>query len=220
MEELCGSNEGWMRVAYLNMSDPNEQCPEGFRLYEENGVRACGRPTTSSDSCISTTYPSKGISYSQVCGKVIGYQFGTPDGSNDNDYGINEIYIDGISLTHGNPRSHIWSFIGGYQESVSNSYCPCGIVNPRNAPSIVGNDYFCESGASYPVQNKLYTNDPLWDGKGCGSIEEPCCWVPGLPWFHKTLRYTTTDYIELRLCCTSGTSNEDIPFEIVELYVK
>ena len=220
MEELCGSNEGWMRVAYLNMSDPNEQCPEGFRLYEENGVRACGRPTTSSSSCISTTYPSKGISYSQVCGKVIGYQFGTPDGSNGNDYGINEIYIDGISLTHGNPRSHIWSFIGGYQESVSNSYCPCGIVNPRNAPSIVGNDYFCESGASYPVQNKLYTNDPLWDGKGCGSIEEPCCWVPGLPWFHKTLRYTTTDYIELRLCCTSGASNEDIPFEIVELYVK
>ena len=89
-EELCGSDEGWMRVAYLNMSDPNEKCPEGFRLYEENGVRACGRPTTSSGSCVSTTYPSEGISYSQVCGKVIGYQFGSPDGSSNNDYSINE----------------------------------------------------------------------------------------------------------------------------------
>ena len=71
MEELCGSDEGWMRVAYLNMSDPSEQCPEGFRLYEENGVRACGRPSTSSGSCVSTTYASKGISYSQVCGKLL-----------------------------------------------------------------------------------------------------------------------------------------------------
>ena len=220
MEELCGSDEGWMRVAYLNMADPNEKCPEGFRLYEENGVRACGRPTTSSGSCISTTYPSKGISYSQVCGKVIGYQFGSTDGVNVVVNDINGFYIDGISITHGNPRSHIWSFIAGYQESVSENKCPCGTVSPRTAPSFVGNKYFCESGAPSPLQNKLYTDDPLWDGKGCGSIEEPCCWVPGLPWFDKTLGYTTTDYIEMRVCCTKSTSEEDVPFEMVELYVK
>ena len=218
MEELCGSDEGWMRVAYLDMSDPNEKCPDGFRLYEENGVRACGRPSTSSGSCVSTTYPSEGISYSQVCGKVIGYQSGSTDGINNNN--INGIYIDGISLTHGNPRSHIWSFICGTQESVSSSRCPCGVVGSETAPSFVGNDYFCESGAPYPWKNKFYPNDPLWDGKGCGSIERPCCWVPGLPWFHKTLGYTTTDYIEMRLCCNEGSSNEDVPFSIVELYIK
>ena len=33
MEELCGSDEGWIRVAYLNMSNPIEKCPEGFRLH-------------------------------------------------------------------------------------------------------------------------------------------------------------------------------------------
>ena len=218
MEELCGSDEGWMRVAYLDMSDPNEQCPEGFRLYEENGVRACGRHTTSSGSCTSSTYPSEDISYSQVCGKVIGYQFGSPDGVRGTN--INGIYIDGISLTHGNPRKHIWSFIGGTYESVSGSACPCGTTNPTTAPSFVGNDYFCESGALYPWQAKLYTGDPLWDGKGCGSIEEPCCWLPGLPWFYQTLGYTTTDYIEMRLCCNEGSSNEDVPFSIVELYIK
>ena len=42
MEELCNSTGGWMRVAYLNMTDSSEKCPEGFRLYSENGVRACG----------------------------------------------------------------------------------------------------------------------------------------------------------------------------------
>ena len=29
---VCGSN-GWKRVAYLDMTDPSEQCPSGFRLY-------------------------------------------------------------------------------------------------------------------------------------------------------------------------------------------
>ena len=33
MESLCNSGGGWMRVAYLNMSDPTEECPPGFRLY-------------------------------------------------------------------------------------------------------------------------------------------------------------------------------------------
>ena len=42
MESLCNSEEGWMRVAYLNMSDPTEECPPGFRLYNQKGIRACG----------------------------------------------------------------------------------------------------------------------------------------------------------------------------------
>ena len=28
-------------------------------------------------SCVSALFPSNGISYSQVCGRVVGYQFGT-----------------------------------------------------------------------------------------------------------------------------------------------
>ena len=32
MEELCNSTGGWMRVAYLNMSDSCENCPDEFRL--------------------------------------------------------------------------------------------------------------------------------------------------------------------------------------------
>ena len=39
MESLCNSGGGWMRVAYLNMS---EECPPGFRLYNSNRIRACG----------------------------------------------------------------------------------------------------------------------------------------------------------------------------------
>ena len=37
----CGSSSshGWKRVGYLNMSNPSEQCPSGFILYNQNGVR-------------------------------------------------------------------------------------------------------------------------------------------------------------------------------------
>ena len=76
--EYCGST-GWTRVAYLDMSDPSQQCPTELRLYNESGVRACGRRTSSSGSCDSVTFSTNGTSYSQVCGRVIGYQYGTPD---------------------------------------------------------------------------------------------------------------------------------------------
>ena len=33
MEDLCNSGGGWIRVAYLNMTDSSEKCPDGFRLY-------------------------------------------------------------------------------------------------------------------------------------------------------------------------------------------
>uniref|UniRef100_A0A1X7UU78 Fibrinogen C-terminal domain-containing protein n=1 Tax=Amphimedon queenslandica TaxID=400682 RepID=A0A1X7UU78_AMPQE len=69
MEELCGSGGGWTRLAYLDMNDSTINCPSGFRLYQSGGVRACGRPVTSSGSCVSVQFLSHGISYSQVCGR-------------------------------------------------------------------------------------------------------------------------------------------------------
>ena len=77
MEELCGIEGGWTRLAYLDMSDSTMSCPSGFRLYETGGVRACGRPVGGA-SCASITFPSNGISYSEVCGRVVGYQYASP----------------------------------------------------------------------------------------------------------------------------------------------
>lgn len=51
MGRLCESDEGWTRIAYLNMSDPKEKCMDGFKLYEVNGKRACGKY---SSGCLST----------------------------------------------------------------------------------------------------------------------------------------------------------------------
>ena len=221
MDLNCNGERGWMRVGYLNMTDPNEQCPPGFRLYEENGVRACGRQST---GCESVTYPSHDISYSQVCGRVIGYQQGTPEAIYNQYLGIDGAYVDGVSITRGYPRQHIWTFMATLQENsfhVIGYACPCAPNSPVTPASFIGNDYFCESGSPGPYDfTTFHYADPLWDGEQCGLIEEECCNAPGIPWFHKPLQQPTTDYIELRVCSLQEISNEDIPVELVEIYVK
>ena len=225
MGELCGSGGGWTRLAYLDMSDATQNCPSGFRLYQSGGVRACGRPVTNSSSCVSVQFPSNGISYSQICGRVTGYQFFSPNafiiGSND----INSHYVDGVSITRGSPRQHVWTLANGLSDSYNNYpylMCPCSTGSTQTVPSFVGNHYFCESGnhasSWFPV---LYTSDPLWDGQSCGVLEATCCAASGLPWFHRDYgSTTTTDYIELRVCSNQANTNEDSPVSFYEIYVK
>ena len=211
MEELCGSDEGWTRLAYLNMSDPSAECPSGFRLYESEGVRACGRPVSSGGSCASVKFPSNGITYSEVCGRVVGYRYNSVDYPGPQFYGINEninsYYLDGISLTQGSPRKHIWSFL------LNDTY------SPSQFRPFVGSDFFCEFTNSTFHELVFDTTDPLWDGEECN--EEPtCCDREGFPWFHKVMNTTTNNYIELRVCCNQSTNDEDVPFGLYELYVK
>ena len=226
MESLCNSTGGWMRIANLNMTE-GDSCPNGFRMYSEGGVHACGRPATSSGSCVGTIFSSSGIKYSQVCGKVIGYQVGWPDASGERasniKSNINTYYVDGVSVTHGNPRKHVWTLMNGESDRSSRySRCPCGNYGSSPAPSFVGLDYYCESGHKNRslILGKLYPSDSLWDGKDCGSSETSCCQRPLIPWFYKSIGYYTTDYIEMRICCDEGTNDEDVPVEQYELYVK
>ena len=218
MGTLCGSGGGWTRLAYLDMSDATQNCPSGFRLYQSGGVRACGRPVTNSGSCVSVQFPSNGISYSQICGRVFGHSYNTPDavntdhGSNHNN--INGDYVDGVSITRGSPRQHVWTLMaGGDSFAFSGQFnCPCVNGSIQVPQAFVGNHYFCEGGN---------WNDLLWDGKGCSSDETLCCSAPGLPWFHREYgSTTTTDYIELRVCGDEGTSNEDVPVTYYEIYIK
>ena len=222
MDELCGSGGGWTRLAYLDMSESTVNCPSGFRLYQSGSVRACGRPVTSSGSCVSVEFPSNGISYSQVCGRVTGYQVGSTDaidsghGSNHNN--LNADYADGVSITRGSPRQHVWTLMAAYSETgIGPSDCPCSIGSTRPIQSFIGSHYFCESASNWWPS----LSDPLWDGQSCGSNESPCCNVPGIPWFHRDYgNTTTTDYIELRVCGDEGTDNEDVPVSYYEIYVQ
>ena len=73
----CGAGL-WWRVAYLDMTEPLQQCPSAWREYNTSGVRACGRPESSTGSCAAVFYfPNR--QYSRVCGRIIGYQVASPD---------------------------------------------------------------------------------------------------------------------------------------------
>ena len=135
MDRVCGCNgtEGWTRVAYLNMTDPSQQCPSAWTLQTHTSEprRVRGRDSNA-HGCKSVTYSTFGMNYSHVCGRVIGYQSGTPDAFHTygNEY-LDNYYVDGVSLTHGptGARQHIWTFAGGIAENNPSSYpqwsCPC-----------------------------------------------------------------------------------------------
>ena len=221
MEELCGSGGGWTRLAYLDMSDATQNCPSGLQYYSSAGLRTCGKKNTTGATCDSVQFSSNGISYSQVCGRVVGYQYGTPDAVHPSTQNIDSVYLDGVSITHGgSPRQHIWSLLVGVHSNKSYyDNCPCaGGSSPQ---SFIGNDYYCESANPTDSWDPVfYSTDPLWDGKGCDAAEAGCCSDSRLPWFNKTLNPATTDYLEMRVCVDQGTHTEDIKLTFYELYVK
>ena len=213
---------GWVRVANLNMTDPDQQCPENLRLSYTNPIRLCGRKTDS--SCDSVTFTTYGVQYRQVCGRVKGYQYGSPDAFDKcPSCTIDGAYVDGVSITHGaSPRKHIWTYAAGLFANAIGSSCPCtGGGTPP--PAFVGSDYYCESALSGPPWEPpvLHSNDTLWDGQDCDGLEHTCCDPPNLPWFCKELPEPTTDDLEFRLCGDEPhNTNEDIPIDLVELYIQ
>ena len=222
----CDGSTGWRRVAYLNMSDPTQQCPSVWREYT-TPHRTCGRRSNRSDSCEGLNYTTGSEQYEQVCGRIIGYQIGSTDafdGSNRNGNGIDSYYLEGVSVTYGYPRQHIWSFAAGQDEvnTINDLTCPCVPGSTNRNPSFAGQNYFCESGITrWNRTNGIFwrNGDPLWDGQGCGPTTN-CCTFNSPPWFSVTLSPPTTDDIEVRICGDQPITNEDTPIQLIELYVK
>ena len=185
MTRTCGGvTGGWMRVAELNMMRTSSQCPPNLCLNIAH-PRAC-RICSHLGAC-SLDIDPMGASYSRVCGRVIGYQMGTP-----NAFSIaHSNGLDGVHITYGNPRKHIWAFAAAISETFyifSDSTCPC--INQNDAkipspPSLFENYYFCDTSLLRPSFNPSYvTSDPLWDGAGCGS-RSTCCSFNNPPWFYR-----------------------------------
>ena len=109
MDTLCCSSGGWRRLAYLDMSDAAQSYPSGFRLFYSGSVRACGRPGASA-SCVSVQFQPNGISYSQICGRVTGYQYSSTnafDCSLGSDHDNLTYYVDGVSITCGSALQYV-----------------------------------------------------------------------------------------------------------------
>ena len=220
----CGNiTGGWMRAAYIDTNNVSNTCPQGLTYTIESSTRMC-TSSHSTAGCTSVTFPTHGVPYTKVCGRAIAYQRGSNDGfynyHSRDQLSLNDYYVDGLSVTHGNPRSHIWTFVAGISKggNYPNYNCPCALYPGTAAPPFVGENYFCESAISGGFQNGVwYLDDPLWDSQGCAS-GSTCC-NRGGPWFTTTLSQEVSDDMEVRWCFGENTANEDIGVEQLEIYV-
>ena len=221
----CNITGGWMRLVYFNMSEPGATCPTSLRQIN-TPAKLCGRLTA--PGCSGVTYPTEGIRYSKVCGQARGYQYYSTDAfftGGVTGIDINSHYVDGIAITYGNPRHHLWSYAAGLSDDGNfqgGTYnCPCAKHPGRDPPDFVGLDYYCESGLSSQIQDihRIILEDPLWDGDGCGPGNN-CCNQIGMPWFYGTLPQEVDDGIEVRICGSEDVSNEETYVELVEIYIQ
>ena len=215
MELDCGGTKGgWMRIADID-TKRGDQCPNGWVKSSQH--HSC-KANHIAAGCYSTIFDTMSTMYGKVCGKIIGYQKGSMDafypsarahGKYPNFYtpdtmsrSLDGVYVNGISITLGYPRKHVWTYAIGLSDDYDYpAYnCPCAKTPGPDPPSFVHDHYYCESGntGTYDV-NELYTEDPLWDGAGC-LPENSCCYQPSMLWFYRQFPKAETGNIEVRIC--------------------
>ena len=201
----CGGvTGGWRRMAYINTAISGTHCPS--ELTNKNNPPSCIK-SGSAPGCSSVKYPSSGISYSRICGRINGRQSGVPDAFQDHSDDrpsnptLEQNYVDGVSLTYGSsPRTHIWTFALGNGD--------CTVCNLER-PGYIENDYSCEVNNPCPT-GEVCSTKVLWNGSQC----------VGGKMFYKELQQHTTEDIEMRVCRDQPNSDEDILITFVELYVQ
>jgi len=201
----CGPGK-WLQVSSLNVTDASQTCPSGWSLVDSPG-RSCTSPSCNT----SVFFDVSGVEYSQVCGQALGFASTSPDAFQTTNAGINGAYLDGVSITYGQSRQHIWSLAAGHGAEVYSVYrCPCDNPDRTSAPlppSFVGNNYFCDG--DY--------NGALWDNKNCAT---DCCSFNSPPWFIATLPAVTKSSIEVRICVDQPFSDERVFLSSLILYIK
>lgn len=215
--------DGWVRISDFNLeTDSEDPCPGGWIRHDIRGISHCRLP--SGPQCHSANFSTNSLRYNQVCGRIKGYQDGLTAAffhSTGVSSDIDSPYLDGIAITRGTPREHVWSFASGYSssEDAPSFRCPCvaeslaGAIPP---PTFVGNNSFCDSGTDgTPRSGEFYDANPLWDGQGC-LAGNGCC--SRGPYFFADLSQATCDPLEVRLCLYDPSIN--IGVSIIELYVK
>lgn len=219
-----GKKKGWLKIADFDLSK-GDSCPEGWKKVKVSGIEMC-RSLYDTAGCYSTSFSVNGTKYRKIRGMVRGYQKGSTDGFDSRyggDKGINTAYVDGVSITLGYPRKHVWTYVVGISDdhNYPTSNCPCAAV-PGPAPySFVGENYYCESGnnGTYTLHT-YYTNDQLWDGAGCFHDNNNCCTDADLPWFYREFATSQHDNIEVRICTDQDYRDEAVLVDKLTLLIQ
>ena len=233
MELECGDQKGgWMRIYSFDAS-VGHACPIGW--HRQHPLNLCRG--NSPAGCYSAYFPSYNTSYKRVCGMVKAYQKGTTNAFYPTSYflgkddtitpdvahaSIDGVYVDGISITFGKPRKHVWTYAAGLSDNGEYPCCncPCAKYPGPLPPTFVQEHYYCESGnTENAVASTFYKFDVLWDGKKCAE-HNSCCSQPGMPWFFRIFPKHVKGDFEVRICKDQNYQDEEILVEAMEIYVQ
>jgi len=135
---------------------------------------------------------------------------------------VNGIYADGVSITLGSPRKHVWTYVAGLSDNIdyTTANCPCANHSSSQVPTFVGNNYYCESGNIGIFDfSVLYSDDPLWDGEQC-LPDNSCCDRTGQPWFFHQLPISVKEHLEVHICKDGLFDNEAVIVEKLQLFIQ
>ena len=168
--------------------------------------------------CTSITFEA-GQDYTAVCGVTEGYVYGSPDAlgyTHSPSQTIDEAYVDGISITYGSPRKHLFTYVAG----LTFDSCPCNGGN--SGPSFIGDNYYCgdhvlDAGVGW--QRQWYPNTVMWHATtDCIELE---CRDDPRPWFSvETADGPTSDAVEVRSCQDQAYNDEAIGIASIEIYIR
>ena len=228
--ECGGQKGGWMRIADINGSS----CPPGWDSIS-TPLAAC-RSASDNPGCHSTTFTVNGVSYYKVCGQARGYQvrttdaFGGPRRVRGSLYitDIDDAYVDGLSITTGSPRKHVWTYASGNNDNnigidtnliTDDNTCPCAAVPGLLPFPFIHDNYYCESGADGGEVDGVYMSDALWDGSQCDGPGDNCCTETGQPWFYRQFPVAYQSNVEARICADETYANEGLLVDRLQLFV-
>ena len=228
MELECGGHKGgWITIVKFDTSK-GDSCPSEWTKITTPGDTPTKSVCRAEDNagCDSTIFSTYNITFNKICGQVKGYQKGHPVAFNptrDITKSINSYYVDGVSITLGNPRKHVWTYAASLSDdgNYPDFTCPCAAIPGPDPPAFVGNHYYCESGDTGGYNSDIYhTSDQLWDGDGCHHVNNNCCTNPDMPWFFRQFASPMDDYLEARICKRVDFGLEDTLVESIELYIQ
>ena len=229
MELECGGHKGgWTTIVKFDTSK-GDSCTSGWTNITTPGdlSKVACRSGSDASGCHSVIFTTFNITFNKICGQVKGYQKGHTEAfysSESDTKSINDHYVDGLSITLGNPCKHVWTYAVGFSDNYNypDYNCPCAAIPGPNPPAFVGNHYYCESGTAKhsSSSNDYLTSDMLWDGYGCHHTGNNCCTNPDMPWFFQQFSRSIHDYLEARICSRDGFNTGDTLVENIALYIQ
>lgn len=195
---------GWTELMGLDFSA--DACPGDWQPLTLDVGPVCARVASNASEFIRTaSIDTCGISHEAVRGNAVMYQNGSTDAFGDfPSTSIDEAYGDLVSVTSGDPRNHVFSWVFGFKAGgTDDSNCPA--IGGATPPTWVGSDYLCATGnPSASTNQRIWYPTPLF----------------GSDWFQTALASSTTADLEVRLIGTSDSNDEDMGVEAIRIQVR